>query len=223
MKIIEYAAYDYSLNEAEILKNLEKAIELGANSISVFSYSLNTIKNLEEIIKQKNIAVSCVIDFPYGLADPKSRMFAASQIVKQKNNIQYLDIVIPTKAISNRKYDKLREEIKNLIELCSENYIEIRYILEYRVFSHEVLAKVCQILKEFGLNTVLPSTGIMIDNIDDNLIACNFLTVKSQVKTICTGNIFNEKQAKLVKKMVDLQGVRFFYHHPLELFNKISI
>jgi|688.fasta_scaffold190297_2 deoxyribose-phosphate aldolase len=223
MKIIEYASYDYSINETETLTNLTKSIELGANSISVLPYSLNTIKNLEEKIKEKNIAVSCVIDFPYGLSDPKSRIFAASQIVKQKNSIQYLDIMLPTKIISNRKYDKFREEIKNLVELCNENYIEIRYILEYRVFSHEVLAKVCQILKESGLKTILPSSGMMIDNIDDNLIACNFLTTKSNINTICTANIYTEKQVKSVKRNSELYGIRLFYLPSLELFNKISI
>jgi deoxyribose-phosphate aldolase len=222
MKIIEYAAYDYSINETETLNNLNTAISLGVNTISVLPYSLNTLKSLDDKIKEKNISLSCVVDFPYGLHDMKSRLFISSQIIKQKNNIQYLDIMLPTKMISNRKYDKFREEIKNLIELCNENYIEIRYILEYRVFSHDVLAKVCQILKELGLNTILPSTGMMLDNIDDNLIACNFLRTKSNINTICTGNIYNEKQVKSIKKLVDLYGIRLFYLPALELFNKIS-
>jgi deoxyribose-phosphate aldolase len=222
MKIIEYAAYDYSINETETLNNLNTAISLGVNTISVLPYSLNTLKSLDDKIKEKNISLSCVVDFPYGLHDMKSRLFISSQIIKQKNNIQYLDIMLPTKMISNRKYDKFREEIKNLIELCNENYIEIRYILEYRVFSHDVLAKVCQILKELGLNTILPSTGMMLDNIDDNLIACHFLRTKSNINTICTGNIYNEKQVKSIKKLVDLYGIRLFYLPALELFNKIS-
>ena len=220
MNIIEYACYDYSINEHETQENIIKAIEYGANSISVLPYSLSTIKNIPKV---ENKHVSCVMDFPYGLADFKSRIFMATQIVKQKNDIKFLDVVIPTKAITNRKYDKFREEIKNLIEICFPYNVTIRYILEYRVYSHEVLAKICQILKEFGVETVLPSTGIMIDNIDDNLIACNFLYTKAGIKPICTGNVFNNNQVKSVKNMTILDGIRFFHLSGLQLFNKISI
>lgn len=223
MKIIEYASYDYSINETETSLNIETAIKHGVNSVSVFPFSINTLKNLDEKIKSKNISTACALDFPYGLSDFKSRIFAASQVIKQKNDLTYLDVMIPTKAISNRKYDKLREEIKNLTELCGEHSIGIRYILEYRVFSHEVLAKVCQIMKEFGVQTIFPSTGIMLDNIDDNLIACNFLMAKSSINTICTGNIFNQKHSVSTKKMTDLHGVRFFHLSTIELFNNISI
>lgn len=222
MNNIEYACYDYSINENEVQENLIKAIDLGVNSIAISSFSLNTIKNINQINNQ-NISVGCSLDFPHGLSDFKSRIFMASQIIKQKNDIQFLDVMMPTKAITNRKYDKFREEIKNLIEICSEHNITIRYILEYRVYSHEVIAKVCQILKEFGIDTVFPSTGIMIDNIEDNLIACNFLMTKTNIKTICTGNVYHANQVKSVKNMTNLEGIRFFYLSNLELFNKISI
>lgn len=222
MNIIEYACYDYSINEHETQENILKAIEYGANSISVLPYSLSTIKNISKI-DSNNINVSCAIDFPYGLSDFKSRIFMATQVVKQKHDIKFLDIVIPTKAVTNRKYDKLREEIKNLIEICFTHNIGIRYILEYRVYSHEVLAKICQIFREFGLETVFPSSGIMIDNIDDNLIACNFLSTKSDIKAICTANIYNPNHVRSIKNMTNLDGVRFFYLSGLQLFNKISI
>lgn len=222
MNNIEYACYDYSINETEVQDNIIKAIELGANSVAVSPFSLNTIKNINKI-STNNIGVSCSLDFPYGLSDYKSRIFMATQIVKQKNDIKFLDVMMPTKAITNRKYDKFREEIRSLIEICLGYNITIRYILEYRVYNHEVLAKICQILKEFGIDTILPSTGIMIDSIEDNLIACNFLHTKTGIKTICTGNVYNPTQVKSVKNMTNLEGIRFFYLPGLELFNKISI
>lgn len=220
MTIIEYASYDYTINETETQENIIRAIDLGANIISVSQHSLSTIKN---ITKSRNILFTCVLDFPYGLSDSKSRIFMANQIIKQKNDIAFLDVMMPTKIITNRKYDKFREEIKNLLELCQPLNISIRYILEYRMYSHEVLTKVCQILKEFNLDTVFPSTGTMIDNIEDNLIACNFLSTKTTVKPICTGNIFNNNHVKIIKNMTNLYGIRFFYISSLELFNKISV
>ena len=99
----------------------------------------------------------------------------------------------------------------------------IRYILEYRIFKHETLDKVCKILQEFNLDTVFTSSGMTLDNVEDNLIACNFLTMKSNIKSICTGNVYTDKHVKLIKNTQNISGVRFFYTSGLELFNKISV
>jgi len=208
MNYIDYACYDYSLNETETENNVISAVKAGVNSISVFPYSLNSIKNLPDI-KNKNISLSCAADFPYGLSDTKTRNFMVSQICK--NNADYVDLFIPTKIISNRKYDKFREDIKSNLEICQENNVQLRYILEYRVYSHEILAKVCQILLSFGVDKVFPSSGMMIDDINDNLIACNYLSVKTSVKPIITGNCYNDKHYKSVNATTDAYGIRFFY------------
>jgi len=222
MNLIDYACYDYSLNETETQDKILQALRFGANSISVLPYSLNTIKSLENRMSA-TIPVSCGLDLPYGLADSKSRIFMVTQAIKSHANIKYIDLMIPTKVIANRKYDKFRDEIKGLVEICTPENISIRYMLEYRVFNHETLSKVCQILQEFKLDTVFVSSGMMLDNLEDNLIVCNFLTVKASIKTICTANTYTDKHVKLVKNTPNIEGIRFFHIAGLELFNKISI
>lgn len=208
MKYLDYACYDYSLTETETENNIISAIKLGIKNISVLPYSINTMKSIPEI-KNKDISLFCAADFPYGLSDAKSRNFIVSQLCK--SGIDGIDLFIPTKIISNRKYEKLRDDIKNNLEVCNENNIKLRYILEYRVYSHEILAKVCQILLSLGIDTVFPSSGTMIDDINDNLIACNYLFTKSGIKTIITGNCYTNKHYKSVNSMVDAYGIRFFH------------
>jgi len=218
MIYIEYACLDYSLNEIETIKNITDAIKNGITNIVVLPYSLTTLKTIDEI-KEKNISIACPVDFPFGLSDQKSRSFSVSNLCKSYHNfLKKIDLFIPTKIITNRKYDKLREDIKTNLEICNEFDIQLRYILEYRTYNHEVLAKVCQIFMDYGINTVLPSSGTMIDDINDNLIACNFLNSKSKINTITTGNIYNEKQAANVIKMTDLYGIRLFNVHSLHMF-----
>lgn len=214
----EYACLDYSINEAESVKNITDAIKYGVTNISVLPYTLSTIKSLDDI-KNKELNISCPVDFPYGASDPKTRSFAVSNLCKNHGNIlKTIDLFIPTKIITNRKYDKLRDDIKTNLETCNEFNIKLRYILEYRIYNHEVLAKVCQIFMDYGINTILPSSGTMIDDINDNLIACNFLMNKSKINTITTGNVYNEKQINNVVKMTDLYGIRLFNIHSLYLF-----
>lgn len=215
MKYIDYACYDYSINEIEVTNNITNAIKLGVNSVSILPYSINSVKNLP-IVKEKNTKIYVAADFPFGLSDLKTRNFLISQL--SKNNINGIDLFMPTKVISNRKYDKFREDVRSNLEICQKNNVDLRYMLEYRVYSHEVLAKVCQILLSFGIDSVFPSSGLMIDDINDNLIACNFLATKSKIKPICTGNCYSIKQASLVDKNKDIYGIRFFYLAGLSTF-----
>jgi deoxyribose-phosphate aldolase len=208
MTYIEYACYDYSLSETEVSQILSEATKFNINTISVLPYSIATAKSISAI-KDKKLSISCPADFPNGLSDTKSRNFLITQLCK--SGIDCIDLMIPTKIITNRKYDKFRDDIRTNLEICNTYNVKLRYILEYRVYNHEVLAKVCQILMEFGIDTVLPSSGLMLDDINDNLIACNFLMSKSKINTICTGNVYNEKQAMAIKNMINLYGIKIFH------------
>jgi deoxyribose-phosphate aldolase len=210
---IEYACYDYSINESETEKNIQYAIKAGITSFSVLPYSLSNLKNSEEF-KNNNFSLGSPVDFPYGLSDTKSRNFMVSQTIKAGANV--IDLFLPTKMIINRKYDKFREDIKSNFDICFEKNVKLRYILEYRVFNHEVLAKVCQILMSFGIDTILPSSGMMIDDIHDNIIACNYFLTKTGIKPICNGNIFNDNHVKLVNNS-NVHGVRLHHLKSLDI------
>lgn len=210
---IEYACYDYSINESETEKNIQYAIKAGITSFSVLPYSLSNLKNSEEF-KNNNFSLGSPVDFPYGLSDTKSRNFMVSQTIKAGANI--IDLFLPTKIIINRKYDKFREDIKSNFDICFEKNAKLRYILEYRVFNHEVLAKVCQILMSFGIDTILPSSGMMIDDIHDNIIACNYFLTKTGIKPICNGNIFNDNHVKLVNNS-NVHGIRLHHLKSLDI------
>ena len=123
MKYVDYACYDYSINEIEVEQNVVSAIRLGINNISIFPYSINSIKNVP-LIKEKNTNIYVAADFPFGLSDLKTRNFLVSQL--SKSNICGIDLFIPTKIISNRKYDKFREDVRSNLEICRENNIDLR-------------------------------------------------------------------------------------------------
>jgi deoxyribose-phosphate aldolase len=195
---IEYCCYDYTINEAETTLNVETAIKCGIKNIFILPYSVNYIKS-DLLSSSSNVRFGCPADFPYGLSDQKTRNYTVENLAKSKK-ISFIDLFIPTKVITNRKYDKLRDDIKSNLDLCAGYDVELRYVLEYRKYSHEVLAKICQILKSFNINKILPSSGTMIDDINDNIIACKFLNTKTNIDTICTGNIYTANHIELLYK-----------------------
>lgn len=216
---IEYACYDHSLLEDEVKENIINALKLGIKHISTYQYSLSQVKSIIDST-DPNISLSCPADYPYGLSDLKSRNHIVSQIAKV--GVSTIDLVMPSKFVTNRKYDKIREDIKSNLEICQNNNTNLRYILEYRVFNHEILAKICQILKTMDIHQIIPSTGQMIDDINDNIIASKYLQVKSGINPIVNGNIWTQKQADTVVG-AGVTDLRLHHLSSLYFFMKNSI
>jgi deoxyribose-phosphate aldolase len=209
----QYAIYNQSLSDEEIKNEIGLLLKDSIQEISLFGNHLPIIKTIDNV---SNIKFSTVLDFPYGSSDTKSRNCLINNIMKSGISIVYLPI--QSRFVVNRRYDKIREDIKSNKQICDESGVELRYSLEYRVFNHEILAKICQILKSMGIETVSPSSGMMIDDISDNLIACEYLSKKSDIKCICTGNLWKSDQLKNVINS-KVYGIRFMNTFSLNLYN----
>ena len=210
---IEYSYYDLASNETEVKENIKTAIKYPVYSISVLPFYLKTAKS---IIGQHPIKLSTVVDYPLGTSDLKTRMSATENAIK--NGANSIEIVIPTQFLSNRKYDKFREDVDSQSKLCIQNKVEIKYILEYRVFAYELLYKIAQILQSYGVSDIYPSTGYLLDDIYDNILAAALISKKNpDINTICNGNIWNSDQIQTIYKM-NLYGIKVNSLNALSLF-----
>lgn len=215
---LEYCYYDITLKDSELLEIVSKVIKFNLRSISVLPSYLKPIKSL---LSNTKIGLSSPIDFPLGIMDLSSRLTIAENCIK--NGASILDVLCPAHLLCNRKYDKFREDIKEMQNLCSNSNLEIRYILEYRQFSYELLYKVAQILYDFNIKTIYPSSGYFIDDISDNITASALINKKvPDINIICTGNIWNNNQIKMAQKS-KIYGLRVNSLNALELITKENI
>ena len=212
--IIEYSTYDISLSDEELKLNIQQAKLLQPNTVSVL---LPHIKIAKTLLVDSDIKLCTSIDYPLGIMDAKSRVFTIEMACKLGVNI--INIVAPPHLLCNRKYDKFREDIKNNLEICTKNNIELRYILEYRVFTYELLYKVSQILTEGGIDTVYPSTGYLLDDINDNILASAMINKKSDINIICNGNVWNINQINTIRKS-NLFGLKVNSINALKLLSQ---
>ena len=207
MKLIEFGHYDMASNDSEIKDILLEAIKFVPQTISVFPNNLRIAKSL--IQENLNIKLSSIVDYPYGQSDLKARLSSAEFCIK--NGAKILEVVAPNYYLCNRKYDKFREDILTLKKLCEASDVEIRYILEYRVFTLELMYKVAQILLDHKISTIYPSTGHVLDDISDNIIATVLVNKKvPDLKIISNGNVWNDKQAQNICKNKDIYGFKCF-------------
>lgn len=192
--LIEYAFYDISYSDEEI-KNLFKQIkDYRPNMVTVFPYNIRLAKNIFE----DTTKIGCVIDYPFGMSDSKNRIGQIEQA--KKFGADCVNVVAPPGYLCNRKYDKFREDIRSVLQSANQLQLEVRYILEYRVFTYELLYKVSQILKAEGINTIYPATGYGLDDINDNIVAAALINKKIPIHIICNGNIWNQNQILSLNK-----------------------
>jgi deoxyribose-phosphate aldolase len=153
-----------------------------------------------------------------GILDTNTRY--DSILLAIKNGAKIIDIVCPVYYLCNRRYDKFREDVKNNLDLCQKNNVELRYILEYRLYSFELLYKIAQILVSYKITVSYPSTGYLLDDINDNITAAALITKKStELNMICNGNLWNSNHLSLVQK-ANLYGLRVNSINALQLISK---
>lgn len=209
---IDFALIDTDLADNDAKKIIEEIISYPIDSITAPIYLIKSLKNL---IPDK-IILSCFVDYPLGISDMKTRRFSIEQAVK--SGVNSVDIAMPQNLAANRKYDKIREDIKSAKEFCDAHNVQTRYILEYRTFDHHCLKKICEIFENYQVKYVYPSTGFFLDNLADNILASIFLHQNSKdLNVISTGNVWNNKHFDTLLKS-GLFGFRTTSVHSLKNF-----
>lgn len=212
---VDFAIINTDIDEKQAKQQIETVLKHNVDGICLPYYLVKCCKYLVDTeIKD----YSCFIDFPIGISDLKTRKFAVEQAITA--GVNTIDISMPQNLAANRKYDKIRDDVKAIKEVCLENKIKIRYILEYRSFDHRCLKKICEIFDNFDIQYAFPSTGFFLDNLADNLIACSFLHQNSkEINIICSGDIWLEKHFNIIVKS-GIFGMRTFSPHIVEKFKK---
>lgn len=218
---IDFAVIDTDATELSI-KDTSKYI-IDNNLINSITVPYFFIKYVRPFIGDKNIALSCFVDFPLGIADAATRAHGVKNAIK--NGCDTIDIGMQQNYAANRKYNKIREDIQTLIDIKNESNtnINIRYILEYRKFDHYCLKKICEIFDTLGIQYVFPSSSYFIDNLADNILASIFLHQNSKdLKVISSGNIWQDKHFDTLIKS-NLFGFRTTSVYALKNFQKFNL
>ena len=203
MNILEYGYYDTASNDSEVKDYVKQALKYQPNTISVLPSYLRCSKN---IIKNQ-CALSTVIDFPYGISPLKSRTYAIEQAIK--DGAQIIELVIPNHALCNKKYDKFRQDINIHKDLCDRHNVELRYILDYRIFTEYMLYKIAQMLLAHKIDVIYPSTNLFLDNITDNIIASMMISKKvPYIDVIVNGNAWNDDHISLIMNNPKIYGYK---------------
>lgn len=217
MKIIEYGHYDLATNETETKELIKKALSFQPHAISVLPYY---IKIIRPIIFGRT-ELSTIIDYPFGLTESSSRILSIEQAIKDGADV--IELVMANPLLCNRKYDKLRKELEIYAGLCAQSNVRARCVLEYKIFSPELLYKAASILNEFNISVIYPSANFLIDNISDNILAGMLVHQKNpKTNIIFSGSAWTDEQIDMILNNQQIYGYKTTNIYTLEkIYQKI--
>lgn len=163
----------------------------GAAELAVESHKLNLISP---------------VDFPYGMDSNIARMHSIAEAYKRGARI--IELCINNSYIVDKKYKHITEDIVTCITYCKAKDIELRALVEYRLFDDEAVIELSKKLYSTGIRYLTLSTGTMVDDPIDNILIAKEITTKTKLKVISNSFFRNLDQVEVCKK-ANLYGMRF--------------
>ena len=101
------------------------------------------------------VPVCCVVGFPLGAMDTKSKAFEAKTAVE--NGASEVDMVINIGWLKNKQYDDVRNDIAAVKAAVGDKVLKV--IIETCLLTEEEKIKMCDIVPEAGADFIKTSTG----------------------------------------------------------------
>ncbi len=142
----------------------------------------------------KNRVKTCtVINFPLGSGDSKSVLAEASSVIAA--GIDELDMVHNIPAFLDGNYQSNFEVIRDVAQICVDNGVLLKVIIETCYLSEEEIVLACLYAKKAGTDFVKTSTGFGSAGATADNIALMRLTVGPKVGVKASGGIRTNDQA----------------------------
>ena len=190
---LEYGYYDFASGEKETKEIVEKAATYGPSTISVLPQYLKVVKKSIP----EHIRLGTIIDYPFGLSGSLERENALQLAIK--NGARSIEVICPNHSLCNRKYDRFRLEVDCFRKTCIDNMVDLKYVLEYKTFTLNLLYKISEILYLKKLPAMYPSTGFFLDSISDNILVSMMLKKKNpNLNIIVSGQAWTDQHVDLI-------------------------
>ena len=138
------------------------------------------------------VPVCCVVGFPLGAMDTKSKAFEAKTAVE--NGASEVDMVINIGWVKDGLYDKVLDEIKAIKGHCDGRLLKV--IIETCLLTDAEKIELCRVVSESGADYIKTSTGFGGGGATREDVALFKAHVAPHVKIKAAGGIADLNDAK---------------------------
>ena len=138
----------------EMIENLcNEAKKYNFYAVCINPYYVKLAKN---ILRNSNVKIATVIGFPLGANTGKIKALEAEESIR--DGADELDMVINIAALKNKDYDKVKEDIEEVVKKAKGNAL-VKVIIETCLLTEDEKVRACNLSLEAGANFVKTSTG----------------------------------------------------------------
>lgn len=148
---------DHTLLAADTTEEQIKLLCAQAIQYGFYSVCINTsyIPLAKTCLKESNVKICCVIDFPFGAGLTVTKAFEAAEAICQ--GAQEVDMVINIGMLKSGHIDFVKQDIAAVKAACGDTLLKV--ILETCLLTDDEVRLVCKMCLEIGVEFVKTSTG----------------------------------------------------------------
>jgi len=213
---LEYCAYNKSFIEDVDVQSqkLFRAVDLKFDGLAIPLYLLREVKTY---FSDLDITIATPVDYPNGTSDKKVRQHET--VVSLQSGANAIDLVANPYLIKTNKYSALEKETETHLRICEDYNADLRIILNYDLHNGKQIARVSDVLKNAGVDFIIPSAGFQRDDIYNNLLMSTTIEKHSNINVIASGQIWLEKQY-MVAIQTKIFGLRLY---SLNIFEELGV
>lgn len=110
-----------------------------------------------QLLKGTDIHIGAAISFPLGQTTIASKVFDTKNAIEE--GATEIDYVINQTEVKNNNYDYIKEEMRQIVEVCHQHHILCKVIFENCYLNDEEKIHLCEIAKEVKPDFIKTSTG----------------------------------------------------------------
>ena len=151
-KMIDHTILKAVATKKDVKKLCDEAKKYGFMSVCVNPYFTEFAA---EQLKGSNVKVCTVVGFPLGASATAIKALEARHAVRLGS--QEIDMVINIGALKEKKYNRVLEDISEVVEASGKSIVKV--ILETCYLTDDEIIKACKLSVEAGADFVKTSTG----------------------------------------------------------------
>lgn len=152
------------------------------------SYSRNLLANTE-------VKICSVVGFPLGYGHWEGKMWETRWLISQ--GVEELDMVVNIAEVKNENWTFVKHEMARFVDICKEDGIISKLILEVTLLDNTEIQRLCTILNEIKPNFAKTSTGFTGISIWDEKekVALMYETLVPEIAIKVAGGVRTKEQA----------------------------
>ncbi len=154
-KMIDHSLLHPVLTDAEIEAGCRLALKYDVASVCVKPYAVKTANN---ILKDSNVKVGCVVGFPHGNSTISVKVFETRQAIA--DGAVEIDMVVNIGKVLQEDWEYVKNEINAVTEACHKGKAIIKVIFENDYLPEDKYKiELCKICTEAKVDFIKTSTG----------------------------------------------------------------